>query len=249
MRKIDRAPARNTKASPPGWGDDQLSQFLEIAHQNRFATFHNKKFEFQRLLDIDDCFSLVGKSWNNPASLVTPMLYFRSHAAFRSACEHSMAGQIVDAFVSIRSVIETAGYAAHLNQNPDLEEIWLRRNDNEDCKNLTRKNFEISRIKKSIKSNNISILKVFELLYERSIDFGAHTNEGAITGSMHVREIGADKDYQFSMLHSDGLPLDHALRSVAQAGVCGLEIFGGVFSGRYNQLGLFGRLPALKRGL
>lgn len=235
--------------SPPGWGSDALTEFLEAAHQNRFATYANKKREYQRLSEIDECFSDIERAWTNPANLITPLLFIRCHAAFRATCEHAMAGQTVDSFVSLRNLIETAGYALHIHRNPDLGEIWLRRHHDQAGMNAVKREFMISKVRESIRSTNKAGDDVFELLYERSIDFGGHPNERAITGSLKANRIESGSNFRIIMLHEDGLPLDHALKSAAQAGVCALDIMGDVFPARYELLGVRERIPALKQGL
>jgi hypothetical protein len=226
-----------------------LSEFLEAAHQNRFATFANKPDQYLRLTQIDKCFARIGDGWMNPPNLVPPLLFFRSHAAFRAACEHAMAGQIIDTFVSIRALIETAGYALHIHRNPSLEEVWLRRHDDESCEKKVKQEFKISKVRESIRASDREGVKIFAMLYERSIDFGAHPNERAVTGSMSVSKADSSSNYKLLLLQGDGLPLDHALKSAAQAGVCALEILGNVFSARYELLGVREKLPLLKNGL
>ena len=235
--------------APQGWGGDGLTEFLEAAHQNRFATFANKPTEYQRLAGIDEAFSRIEGGWTNPPNLITPLLFFRCHAAFRATCEHAMAGQIVDAFVSIRNLIETAGYAIHIHRNPSAAEIWLKRHDDEASAKLIKSEFTIANVRRSIRSANQAGHDVFQMLYERSIDFGGHPNERAITGSMSLEQEEDHSKYKLVLLHGDGLPLDHALKSAAQAGVCALDIMGDVFSARYELLGVRERLISLKNGL
>lgn len=249
MKGIRTLKVPSTISPPPGWGCDGLTEFLETAHQNRFATFTNKNAEYQRLSHIDECFTRIGGEWINPPNLVTPLLFFRCHAAFRATCEHAMSGQIIDTFVSIRNLIETAGYALHIYRNPGMDEIWLRRHDDEASMKAAKSEFKIANVRKSIRAANRNGEDVFRMLYERSIDFGGHPNERAITGSMSLVEEESRSNYQLLLLQGDGLPLDHALKSAAQAGVCALDILGDVFSARYELLGVRERMPALKSGL
>ena len=86
---------------PPGWGTDALTAFLDDARRNRFATFANKP-EFKRLIKLDACFLRVVTDWLNPKDLLAPFLLMRSHSAFRAACEHAAAGQVVEVFPQIR---------------------------------------------------------------------------------------------------------------------------------------------------
>ncbi len=44
---------------PPGWGKDPMSEFIENARQNTFATFVNSKSDYKRLLDIDGAYRAI----------------------------------------------------------------------------------------------------------------------------------------------------------------------------------------------
>lgn len=249
---VSRAKGLGISASipvPPGWGEDGLTYFIENAHQNRFATFANKPDQYRRLADIDQCFMRISDGWINPQNEITALLFIRSHGAFRAVCEHAMAGQIADTFVLIRALIETAGYALHIHRNPCLNEIWLRRHDDEASANKVKNEFTIAKVRESVKASDREGVKIFQMLYDLSIDFGGHPNERAITSSMALEESGANKLVNLILLQGDGLPLDHALKSTAQAGVCALEILGAVFSARYELLGVRAKLPKLKVGL
>jgi hypothetical protein len=94
--------------SPPGWGKDTLSEFLELAQRNRFATFANKPEWYRRLSILDDCFMRVSKGWINPPDLVTPLLFQRCYSAFRAAAGLAMAGQVTDLYAQIRTCLEYA---------------------------------------------------------------------------------------------------------------------------------------------
>jgi hypothetical protein len=226
-----------------------LSAFIETAHRNRFATFANKKAEFQRLQRIDECFMRVAKDWLNPGHLVTPHLLLRSHATFRAACEHAMSGQIAEIFPELRSSLEYAGYALHMHRHPSSAETWLRRHDDEAATRAMKEEFKLSNIRQSLEGANRHAMKVFDELYQRSIDFGAHPNERALTGNLRIVQHVGRKEFQQIYLHGEGLMLDHGLRTTAQAGVCALEILQDVFKDRFELLGVRATLLNLRRGL
>jgi hypothetical protein len=63
---------------PPGWGDDELTKFLENARQNQRATFANKRGAMAKLVKIDAQFTKVTKGWLNPPSECRAAIKVRS---------------------------------------------------------------------------------------------------------------------------------------------------------------------------
>ena len=117
----------------PGWANESLTAFMDEARQNRFATFDHKKAESLCLVDIDACFQRLAENSSGIAhqKLVPALLLIRSHAAYRAACEHAMAGQFTETFPQTRVCLEYAGYALHIYKNPELGDIFLKRVDGE----------------------------------------------------------------------------------------------------------------------
>ncbi len=119
------------KRPPPQWGEDNLSFFIENAIENTFATFHNKKQEYKFLKDIDECFQELIPNLINRPEVMPIMLMARSHSSFRGAARLALSGQCAETFVLLRSCIECAMYALRIYKTPQLEEVWLRRHDDE----------------------------------------------------------------------------------------------------------------------
>lgn len=229
---------------PPGWGDDELTGFLETAHRNRFATFANKPARMQHLILADLCFLKVHQHWKDPGGIVAPLLSIRSHSAFRAACGLASSGQVTDAFPQIRVSLEYAGYTAHMRKNPELEEIWLRRHEDEDTLRAAKSAFQIGRVRRSI--SNLRTAEVFDVLYQRTIDFGAHPNERAITSSTRIVVQRRAREFQQTFLHGDGIQLEHALKTTAQAGVCALHLIEEAFPERFESVGATVLLQTLR---
>jgi hypothetical protein len=61
--------------SPPGWGQDELSKFLDFTRHNQFATFHNKKVRYSELSTIDGCFYKIATNIINPTNPISPVLF------------------------------------------------------------------------------------------------------------------------------------------------------------------------------
>jgi hypothetical protein len=41
---------------PDGWGDDELSAYIDMVRNNQFASYQKLSSEYGRLTDIDACF-------------------------------------------------------------------------------------------------------------------------------------------------------------------------------------------------
>lgn len=236
-------------APPDGWLDDSLTEFLETAHRNRFATFANKQALSQRLIALDACFVHVAKDWLNPSNLLISFLFLRCHSAYRAACTHAMAGQVTDTYPQIRACLEYAGYALYMHKNSGLAETWLKRHDDDATMKAVKREFTIANIRTTVERVDQHAAKVFAELYERAIDFGAHPNERAITGSLEVIDQDKRKSYESIYLHGDSSALDYALKTTAQTGVCALEILQAIYPERFEILGVRADLLELRKGL
>lgn len=240
---------RSSIPPPKGWADDELSTFLQRARENTYAVFANNPQVYAKVREIDDCFFKISNNLNETKSFVPAILLFRCHAAFRAGAMCALSGFGPETFPNLRLSIEAAAYALHIDTHDDLAEVWLRRHDSEDALQSVRTKFSNGKVKKTVVSKAPKLAAVYELLYERAVDFGAHMNERAATGSMKLVEEPGRKKYEMLYLLDDGPALGHVLKSLCQAGVLGLALFDVVFSERFMLLGLTDRVRALKQGL
>ena len=148
----DTATKPSSKPKPPGWGNDELSKFLENAHQNQYATFVNKRDAMAKLSAIDALFAKVTTGWINPENPFLAMLFIRCLGAYRTACGLAMAGQAAECYVQCRSALEYAAYAVHINCDPSLEAIWIDRHRDEASVKASRKVFQHSAVLTSVKA-------------------------------------------------------------------------------------------------
>jgi hypothetical protein len=234
---------------PPGWGDDELSRFLDRVRSHQWATFANLMGPSNKLRDIDALFMRAGSNMLNPKHLLAPFFLLRAHSAFRAACGTSMAGQVAETFPLLRSTLEFAGYGLRIAVNDPLGEVWLRRHDDEETIKVVKREFTISNIRGTIEARDKKLAEVFDTLYQRAVDFGAHPNERSITGSMSVEEQPGQKLYKQMFLHDDDLPMRHALRTTAQVGICALQVLQWAFRERFELLGIRAELEQVRKDL
>jgi hypothetical protein len=124
-QKLPSAPPEvaRTNTAPPGWGKDELSKFLQETHQQQYATFHNKREEVGRLVQVDSLLVRISKGWLNPPSEIEAMLLLRCHAAFRAAAGEAMAGQVVESYRQCRGMMENAAYAVRIHRDQALAKV------------------------------------------------------------------------------------------------------------------------------
>lgn len=226
-----------------------LDDYFEAVKQNQTASINNKKPEYELLNRLDKCFITILEGWTNPKDLISPLFFCRCHSAFRVACGNALAGQASDMCPQIRICLEYAGYALHLYKNPNLVDVWVDRHENPKSMKLVKKEFQISSIKATIRGFDRHGEKVFDKLYNDAIDFGGHPNERSVTSNLIISNHDQGKAFEQIYLHGDGISLDYGFKSLAQTGVCVLEIFQNIFKARFELLGVRSELLDLRKGL
>ena len=234
---------------PAGWAADSLSDFIHVAFTNTLATFVHKKQAFDRLLKIDGALKKVGENLHNAENPLAALLLHRSHSAFLASCRLAMSGQAVDTFPVLRSCLEYALYALHINANPAFAEVWLRRHDNVEALREVKQLFKHGRVMETLLKRDAALHGQLSTLYERTIDFGGHPNERAVSSSATMTTEGDTAVIRNQFLHGDSLALDHALKTTAQIGLGSLMVFRLIFREQFDLLGLRDTIDALSRVL
>lgn len=136
-----------------------------------------------------------------------------------------------DSFPLQRLCLESAGYARLIAASPQLSEIWLKRDENPQ---ELKTNFTNRAVSEAISADDARLGKIYQDLYERSIDFGAHPNEKGVLTNVLKESVGTGT-LKFWMLAGDGPPLQHALRTCAQVGICSLKVLNLVFREQFRK--------------
>ena len=157
-----------------------------------------------------------------------------------------MSGEAPETFPLLRACLEYALYVVHINRNPGHGEIWLRRHDDDAARSKAKRNFQHVTVMETLERADATLAGQIKKLYERSIDFGAHPNERAMTGSMHIEEVSDGKVFSANYIHGDALVLAHLLKTTAQVGVGALLMLSIVFRDRFRLLTIDMSLDRLK---
>ena len=222
------AAGRDPKSSeqrPPGWGEDELTAFIELARAHAFGVFHNLIPQFNSLRWIDEAFLRFIKDWRDPENPATVTLVPRAHSAFRAATQLTLSGQIPEAYMVMRGCLEYALYANHMATEPAAFEAWRRRGEDAATRKTCVREFSGSRLFASLKKQNAAVGERAGKLYERAIDFGAHPNELAVGTLMRIEERETEATVNHAYLSGPGPALQLCLKSLGQTGLIALEIF------------------------
>jgi hypothetical protein len=230
---------------PPRWADDDLSSFLGAAQQNVHGSFHRKKSAYDLLRTIGDCFMKVASNLLNPKDQIAPLLLLRSHSGYRTTCGLAMSGQVVESFAMARLCAEYAGYGLYIHDDPNLVTVWFDKRKGVAEKKAFLQVFTPANIRGCIERYDARLAAVYVELYQRAIDTGGHPNELAVSGSMKIENHPESDQVHIQQfyLQSDGLPMDCALKSAAQTGICSLHLFQWVFRSPRSKRDAFGAAP------
>lgn len=235
---------------PPGWSRDNLSEFIEMARRNTFATFVRARPVWDRLNEIDSIFRRAIDAMNHSRAWFAGFFLLRSHASYLGGVRFSVSGQLPEAYMVLRGCLENALYGLFIHENPEFREVWLRRHESEEAKNRVKAEFKIGRMLDLLEARDAAGGRAARELYERTIDYGAHPNELALLTALRLTDEGATIRFDLNYLSDDSTPaLALCLKTTTQVGVCALRTFRLVIPERFNLLGLSDELTRVSAGL
>jgi hypothetical protein len=237
---------------PPGWGKPKLTAYFEDLWANTLGMFAQKE-EAHRLCLLDELMFEVADGWKGGSpsadTFVPLMMYFRAHSAFRGACALGMGGATVEGMANLRQSLEFAGYAALVHDDPLLASIWWDRDQTPDDERKVRRAFTHAAVQAAIRKNDARLADIYDELYDRAIQFGAHPNEKSISGSLKLDVQQKETKVHQIYLRGDGPALDHCIRTANRVGICVLKVFGHIHVKRFADLDMTPKIDALSRGL
>lgn len=226
------------------WGTDDLTQFLERVHHNQRGNREKFAEPYNLMQRVDNCFVRAGKNLANPNPVLTGVLFLRSQYAYKTAVGMTLAGQTVETFVMMRSCLEYAGYALAMFADPALEEVFASRHMDDASMKVQKAKFQIGAIRTIIADFDPKLAELFQLFYNRAIDFGGHPNPHATFSTM---ELEPNNSILTLAMTTDPKVLLHAMKSTAQVGLTALFIFQHIFKAKFELLGIRAEMNALRR--
>jgi predicted ATP-binding protein involved in virulence len=77
---------------------------------------------------------------------------------------------------------------------------------------------------RAVKKVDQRLGEIYEMLYDRTIQFGGHPNEKTVTQSMKLNITPGETRLDQIYLQGDGTILDHWIKTANQIGICVLKI-------------------------
>jgi len=241
--------SKNEMPLPSSWAEDPLSEFIQDSFKNIFASFVHKKQEFNLLLKVHSVFRGISGNIDDFEDPFAPNFLHRSHSSFIASCRLSMSGQVAETFPQLRSCLEYALYALHINENPSLSKDWVRRHLNAESLIKSKQSFRHREVMDTLLHRDTALHRFLSDLYQRTIDFGGHPNELAVSSSYEWRQDSDTILVRNQFLHGDSAAIDHALISSAQIGLGSLLVFQLIFNERFDILDLHDTIESLKGAL
>ena len=237
----------SSESIPPGWGDDDLTQFMDLAHENARATFHNLKRDYRGLAGIDAAFMRLIEGWVDPENPYAAPLAVRSFSAYRAAVQLAMSTQLTESYMVMRGCLEHALYVNFIDATPGSWEVWRKWGESDDDKKRCVKMFSGRNIFDAIRTRDPVLGERAGALYERMIDFGAHPNELSVGSTMEL----SDRDdgglsFGYSFMAGDGVPFRHCHKTEAQTGLIVLDTLTLVFPQRAAMTGVQSMIAPIK---
>jgi len=228
----------NAKPTPSDWNVDSLSKFLDDAHRNVLVTFVNLRPQYDSLAAIDRLYCKITENLTQSAEIVSGLLLLRSHSSFRGAALACLSGQIAESYMLLRGSLESALYGLYIAGETNRQNIWVRRHENDASLRCMRNEFKISNLLNHLQSADSGTHDIAKSLYDRTIDYGGHPNEHAVSTQINIKSTGSRYDITHDYFNCGDSPHNFAIKSAAQVGICCLDIFYHVFRDRYRILGI-----------
>lgn len=130
-----------------------------------------------------------------------------------------------------------------------LAQVWWDRDQSADGEQKVRRVFTHGAVRAAIRASHAQLADIYDELYDRVIQFGAHPNEKSISGSLKLDIQKTETRLLQVYLQGDSPQLDHWIRTANQVGICVLKIFESIHVARFAALGMTAKIDALSRGL
>lgn len=235
---------------PPGWAIEPLSQFIQSAQENVYASFVHMQREYQTLSSIDSLFLDVPLSVPPDIEPVyKAQLFVRSHSSYRTGCQLAMSGQNAECFSILRGCLEFALYALRMHGDKSIVGTWARQEDKPESKQQAKRAFQAVKLFEKLKAIDPELETTIRKLYDRTIDFGGHPTERSISSNQKLERRKTSIRVQQAQLNPTPLNVAHCMKTAAQIGCGSLSIFAHIYADKFKAKGMTEKLNQLRASL
>jgi hypothetical protein len=167
------------------------------------AKRHNLFASIQGSHDLWGYFQLLDKNLltefenmsnaGDPNRMVPLTLFLNAHAKIRVAIELAFSRCMEEARSIMRDAIETAIYAHYMHADPNLQKIWLSKDDSKPAKDEFSRAFE-----KDKKTKLFLGQAALYLRWSQLCETGAHTTPQAVVNRFKINDNGESINYQLN---------------------------------------------------
>lgn len=94
----------------------------------------------------------------------------------------ALSGHCAAVFPMLRTALESAAYGGLMIRNPELVDVWMRRERDDDARKACRKAFTFEKAIAPLKDIEPEIHQIAAEGYNAAIDYGAHPNVTGVVG-------------------------------------------------------------------
>ena len=241
------------KLDPPRrWGDDKITEFLDMARENSFATFKHMPKDFKRLIEINKLFISALEYLEHSKHPLEVLFFQKAYSSFLGAIRLAVASQVPEAFAVLRVALESSLYGLFIfndSHYPDLAMTWLNRHNSPQALQQVRRKFQIGNMWPELARHDSQLHGQVQAMYESTIDYGAHPNEQFLVSALRQEADPENIRMDSRLLTDDVKFIGLGLKSSAHVGVLCLRMFKLIFPVRFEMAGVLEKLAAVSKEL
>lgn len=210
----------NTKAVPPR--EHELGYFVHLANVCCDEALDELGAPLKFLEAVDFLYMDFFREAGDIKPATASILLLNAHAAWRAAVRLALSGQILPVFMTLRGSVESALYANAMVARPELQDVWLKRDRDENARQACRDEFTAGKMFRCLTSTqDKEFSDRIREIYDSTIDFGAHPNNHSIIRSVRIEETAADEHaLNFAYIHGVGsFEVRQSLVACAEIGI------------------------------
>ena len=249
MSKIFLSDTNELKPPPKGWGEDPVSNFIETAYKNIWATFAVPNGKFRYFVKLDHLFREAISLLENSPKWFEGIFLLRTHSNYLGSLRLVFSGQVVETYMLLRGCLENALYSFHISKDFALQEVWLNRHEDEESNRIMKNSFKFKPILDAYEAADQKNGSIARQLYDWTIDMGAHPNPQGILTNLNLKDGEKVRQIDLNYLNIPSLPWETAMKNTARVGICSLFIFQSIYKERFELTGLDKKIEGASKGL